>query len=115
MMAQIIYNLAVKESSYIDNQGQTKNRYLNVGSIIQKKDGGKFILLKRSFNPAGIANPDNKDNIAVSLFKPKGQQQAPAQPSGAVNQQAAAYHAAKNGTPPTLADIHNDNLDELPF
>lgn len=39
----------------------------------------------------------------------------PAQANANVNQQAAQYHAAKNGDRPTLAEINNDNLDELPF
>lgn len=118
-MTKVLYDLIVKEGEYQDETGMSKARFLNVGKVLQKEtqEGTKsFMLLKRSFNPAGIANPENKDSIILSLVKPKPKE-APvhSHPTQAVNQQAAAYHAAKNGTPPTLADINNDNLDDIPF
>jgi len=48
-------------------------------------DNGKFIMLDRFFNPAGVPNPDDRANVIVSMFEPKdkaGQAQqstAPAQ------------------------------------
>lgn len=66
-MTKKIKDLAVKVGSYESN-GKTKNRYVNVGSIMQKEDGGEFILISRTFNPAGVPNPDNKDTILVSSF-----------------------------------------------
>lgn len=66
-----LYDLAVKTSSYTDKSGNEKGKYANVGSIMQKDDGGKFILMNRTFNPAGVPNPDNRDSIIVSMFEPK--------------------------------------------
>ena len=103
-MTHVIYELTVKESSYIDNTGQTQNRYLTVGSVLQKPDGSKFILLKRSFNPAGIANPDHKDSIVVSLFKPKGAKQT-----------QAPNPQPKQKPLPSIEEINSANLDEFPF
>ena len=74
-MATKLYDLVVKTGEYTSN-GETKGRYENVGSMMQG-DKGQFLILKRTFNPAGVANPDNKDSIIVSCFEPKdqGQQQ----------------------------------------
>lgn len=71
MATKKIYDLTVKTGEYQNNQGETKGRYLNVGAIMQKEDGGKFIFLNRTFNPAGVPNPDNRDNVILSMFKPK--------------------------------------------
>jgi hypothetical protein len=64
-----LYDLAVKTGSY-EKDGQTKNKWMNVGSIMEG-DNGKFMFLSRCFNPAGIPNPDNKENILISMFAPK--------------------------------------------
>ena len=72
-----IYDLAVKVGTY-QKDGETKNRYQNIGSVMQDNDGGKFILMDRTFNPAGVMNPDNKSNILISMFKPKGSTDEPA-------------------------------------
>jgi hypothetical protein len=76
-----IYDLAVKVGTYEKN-GETKGRYENVGSVMKDNDGGKFILLNRTFNPAGVPNPDNKSSVLISLFKPKAKDDsdAPAAP-----------------------------------
>ena len=117
MSTKAIYDLAVKTGEYIDAQGMTKGRYVNIGRIMKKDDGGSFVIMERTFNAAGVPNPENRSTFIASLFpvERKEQQQAPIQPSANVNQQAQQYQAAKNGDRPTLADINNDNLDELPF
>lgn len=79
-----LYDLAVKVGEY-QSGGQTKGRYQNVGAVMQTDDGGKFILLYRFFNPAGVPNPDNRANVALSMFEPRDnsqqQQAAPARQS----------------------------------
>lgn len=70
-MAKKIYDLAVKTGSYTDSSGNEKGRYLNIGSVLQKDDGGKFLLLNRTVNLAGIPNPENRDTVIVSMFEPK--------------------------------------------
>jgi|TARA_R100001530_G_scaffold135390_1_gene112486 hypothetical protein len=82
-MTKVIYDLAVKTGSYIKD-GQTKGRYLNVGKIMEDKDGGKFVIMNRAFNAAGVPNPENRDTVLISCFTPKpfaapAQQPAPDQ------------------------------------
>jgi len=79
-----IRDIAVKTGEYTDQNGQTKGRYQNVGSLMKSDDGGEFIILNRWFNPAGIPNPDNRDSVILSCFQIKDrnqqQQQPPQQP-----------------------------------
>ena len=65
-----IKELSVKTGSYETSEG-TKNRYENIGAIMEKEDGGKFMFLKRSFNPAGVPFKDGSDSIIVSMFDVK--------------------------------------------
>ena len=62
---QKLKDLAVKTGEYTDKSGAKKNRYENIG-VLMEKDGNQFILMKRTFNPAGV-NSD-RDTILVSLF-----------------------------------------------
>ena len=72
MAIKKLYDLAVKTGTY-NAGGQEKGRYENVGAVMQSDDGGKFIMLKRVFNPAGV--PDlsgrNSDSVLLSMFPPK--------------------------------------------
>ena len=80
-------DLAVKTGSYTDRDGNEKGRYINVGSIVETKNGGEVILLNRTFNPAGVPNPDNSDVIFVSMFAPKDK---PAPSAAPVTEHSAA-------------------------
>lgn len=73
-MAQKLYDLVVKVGEYQNAQGETKARYENIGSVMQG-DNGQFAIMKRTFNPAGVPNPDDKDSIIVSMFEPQNNQQ----------------------------------------
>ena len=61
-MSKKVYDLAVKLG---------EKNWLNVGAVLEKDDGGRFIILERSFNPAGVPNPDNKSSLIISMFEPK--------------------------------------------
>ena len=79
-MAKKLYDLAVKTGSYTDREGNEKGRWQNIGSVLQMDDGGKVILLSRTFNPAGVPFKEGSDQIMVSMFPPKdkdGQTSAP--------------------------------------
>ena len=68
-MTKPIKNLVVKIGSYTDRNGESKNKYLNVGTLMETADGNKFILLNRSFNPAGVPVDDaGKETILISMF-----------------------------------------------
>jgi hypothetical protein len=67
-----VADLVVKVGTY-QKDGQTKNRYINVGSKMEG-DKGSFFLLNRTFNPAGVPNPDNRDSIIISVFEKKDEE-----------------------------------------
>lgn len=117
-MAQKIRDLAVKTGEYQDRQtGKTKGRYENVGAIMQG-DNGSFIMLKRTFSPAGVINPDNRDSVLISIFEPRDQQQAPQQanqqPQGNAYRQQSQGNVYQDSS--QVAGGPVDDLDQdIPF
>jgi hypothetical protein len=101
-MAKATHDLTVKIGEYTTHDGQTKARWLNIGKVIQTDDGGEFITINRTFNPAGVPNIDGRDTIAVSKFviTPKNQAPAPQVPTPA---------PATNPVPPV------NQVDDIPF
>lgn len=72
-MAKKTHDICVKTGIY-EKDGETKNRYLNVGSVMMDDSGDgikKFILMNRTFNPAGVPNPDNRESVLLSVFEAK--------------------------------------------
>jgi hypothetical protein len=73
------YDLVVKVGEYTDGQGQTKGRFKHVG-VMMDGDKGPYILLDRTFNPAGVGGNEGRESILISLYEPKtegGQQPSP--------------------------------------
>ena len=70
------HDLAVKVGSYTNSEGNEKGRYINVGLVLHDDDGKSMILLNRTFNPAGVPNPDNKDTVIISKFEVKDKNQS---------------------------------------
>ena len=103
MPAKKIRDLAVKTGSYTDRDGNTKGRYKNVGSLMESDDGSKFILLDTTFNPAGVPNPDNRDNVLISIFELReeggGQRQQSAPVRQAPQQQSSGANVADDDIP----------------
>ena len=77
-MSEYPKDLAVKTGSYTDNQGNQKNRYENIGKVMQGQDG-LYLLLKKTFNPAGVHTEPGKDMIVVSVFDQREKGDAPPQ------------------------------------
>lgn len=79
------YDIVAKTGEYTDRNGDTKACYLNVGAVIQGQNG-PYLLLNKTFNPAGLAEPD-RESIILSLFEPRtndgqqGQAQSRQQPT----------------------------------
>ena len=63
------YDVVATVGEYTDAQGQQKKRYLNVGAVMSN-DNGFYLLLDKTFNPAGLAEP-GKSSILLSMFEPK--------------------------------------------
>jgi len=92
-----LYDLAVKTGTY-EKDGETKNRYENIGVIMENDEGGRMLFIKRHFNPAGVPFRDGYDSILVSMFKPKNVQE---------NQPALEHPPQKNNN--AFSD------DDIPF
>ena len=98
-MTHKTHDLAVKTGTYTDRQGNEKGRWMNVGSVLETNDRGRVILLNRTFNPAGVPNPDGRDTVMLSMFEPKDR-----------DQQAAPQ---RQSPPPRAANGIDDS--DLPF
>lgn len=73
-MPKKIRDIACKVGEYQDGSGQTKGRWQNVGALMKGDDGGEFIILQRWFNPAGVANPDDRESLVLSCFELRDKQ-----------------------------------------
>lgn len=105
MGARKIYDLAVVVGSYEKN-GETKHRYQNIGAMMQEDDGGKFLLMERNFNPAGVPHDPSKGNsILVSMFEPR----ADGQSGGSPRAEAPA------NKPQAQSGAGDDFTDDIPF
>ncbi len=109
-MATRIKDLAVKTGEYTDKNGEKKSRYENVGSLWDG-DNGKFITLKKTFNPAGLETAPGKDQIIISIFDLRDNNQQQAQPKRQAPTQDSHNTAKSNGYQAPAADF----ADYLPF
>jgi hypothetical protein len=91
------YDLVVKVGEYTDGQGQTKGRFKNVGVVMDGKNG-PYILLDRTFNPAGVGGNDGRESIIISMYEPK---QDGAQ---LTQQRSASASSGQRGAQPPLDD-----------
>lgn len=67
------YDVSAKVGSY-QKDGETKTIWKTVGQI--RDDGnGEYLLLDKTFNPAGLPCDPNKDQISLSLFTPRNDNQ----------------------------------------
>ena len=106
------HDLAVKVGSYTDREGREKGRYENVGHILQGDQGAKLMLLKRTFSPAGVPNPDGRDTVILSVFEVRDERgsQAPTQQQRAEVERSRATPARETAT---ASDAPFD--DNIPF
>lgn len=69
------YNLAVATGKYHNAQGDEKTNWKNIGGIFEGENGNKYILMDRTFNPAGVPDLDKNgayrggDSVLISIFK----------------------------------------------
>lgn len=73
-MTKKIKDLAVVVGSYMSD-GKKKNRYMNVGYVLQLDTGGELMCLNRTFSPAGVPNPENRDTVIINSFEIKSDDQ----------------------------------------
>lgn len=113
MASTKIKDLAVKVGSYTDREsGQEKGRYENVGAVMESDDGNMFIMLKRTFNPAGVPGNADRESILISAFDPQqrngnggGQRENEGRRQSDNNQSGGGYGGGRR----------SDMDDEIPF
>jgi hypothetical protein len=99
---KVLKELAVAVASYEDrNTGQMKNRYKNIGVLMETENNGqvnRFLMLDRSFNPAGVPFKQGSDKILISMFdpKPRDGQQGGTSDNQQSSQQDGGYGAARS-------------------
>lgn len=108
-MAHKTHDIVAKVGEYTDRQGNTKARYENVGALMQG-DNGPFIMMKRTFNPAGLPQ-DGRDNALLSCFEPRDDQQQ------GTRQQTARQSSYDAQRPSGGGRGYSDGIDEseVPF
>ena len=69
MSTHVKYNITCKVGSYEKN-GETKGKYLTVGTVMEKDDGSRFIFIDPFFN-FGAVERNGNDSVICSLMEPK--------------------------------------------
>jgi hypothetical protein len=111
MASRKIRDIVAKVGEYQDrNTGETKGRFENVGALMQNDDGdgSYFIMLKRTFNPAGVPGQDARESVLLSCYVPRDRDQQQDQPARQPAKQQS-YADASGGRPADLDD------SEIPF
>lgn len=112
-MARILKDMAVVVGTYEDrNTGQQKNRYRNIGVLMESENNGEryqYLLLDRTFNPAGVPVKAGSDKVLVSLFDQRERNDA-GQQGGA---QGGGYASQSPQEPDRGGYATNDS--EIPF
>jgi hypothetical protein len=76
MAYKVTREIKVPTSTYTDNSGQQKSKFLQVGAIWKDDATGKsFITLEAWFNPAAIARKEGASSIILALFEPETTEQ----------------------------------------
>jgi hypothetical protein len=123
MSAQATHDLAIKNGEYTDQQGQTKGRWMKIGTVLKHDDGGTSIKL--DCVPIGMPGWEGWVSVFPRNSQPaqQGQQRQQSQggqPGGYGQplppQGQNGYASARQGgqMPPT-ANNYQDFDDEIPF
>lgn len=118
-MARKKYDLVVTTGEYQGRDGNTKREYKNVGAVLENEKG-LYMVLDRTFNPAGVPNPENRSNLIVSMFEPREQNDGRGSQGGGNSQQrdtgtsyGGGYGAG--GSPSRQSSGRPDFDDDIPF
>jgi len=90
------YDVSAKVGSY-QKDGETKTIWKTIGQV--RDDGnGEYLLIDKTFNPAGLPCDPNKDQVSLSLFTPR-------------NDKVATQSVTQTNTPTPLPDVD----ENIPF
>lgn len=113
MASTKLRDIVVKVGEYTDrNTGTTKGRFENVGALMESDNNGEksmFIMLKRTFNPAGVPGQDARDSLLLSCYIPQDQREQKGDGGG---QSRGNDNQSQGGG---QSQQRNDMDDEIPF
>jgi len=121
MAAKKIRDIVAKTGSYIDNNGNHKGRYVNAGSLLyNEEEKSFFIILNRTFNPAGVPHTDKgqPDTVMLSCFKvDRNNNQSNTGTTSSTTGNAYADASGGSYTSQTAQTSHQRPLDDddIPF
>lgn len=81
------HDLVVVTGTY-EAGGETKKRFENVGKVFTNEEGARYFAIKRTFNPAGVPNPDGKEMVLISAYEIKDRAAEPKPKPAAAEQKA---------------------------
>jgi len=104
----------VKVGEYQDrNSGQTKGRFENVGALMESDNNGEismFIMLKRTFNPAGVPGQDARESLLLSCYVPQDKREGGGERRDDQGQSQGGGYGAGGGP-----NSGGDMEDTIPF
>lgn len=68
MATRRIKDLTAVSGGYTNAQGDTKKRYVNVGTLMETDDGNQFIMLNRHINFAAFPHKEGSESVLISMF-----------------------------------------------
>ena len=114
MASKKIRDIVVKVGEYQDrNSGQTKGRFENVGALMESDNNGEismFIMLKRTFNPAGVPGQDGRESLLLSCYVPQDKREGGG--GERRDDQGQSHGGGYGGATP---DNRTDDGEEVPF
>jgi len=119
-----VWDVTVKTGEYTNPEGEKKNKWQVVGSVLVGEDGNHFISLARWFNPAGVPqwhNNGNPDVVYLGCYDPKPRDEAPParKPVGEVTkklmQRVSDMNLKGRNATDHASRAANDDSDEAPF
>jgi hypothetical protein len=115
-MARKTHDLAVVVGTYIKD-GSEKNRYQNIGVVMEDDKGGTFLLIEPWFNPAGVPHQPGR-SIMVSMFteKPRETPERGARPETPEKGRDIGYGRKPPASRPYTQEPALDGFsDDVPF
>lgn len=105
-----LYDIAAKAGTY-QKDGATKNRYVNIGAMMEG-DNGPFLFLKAHVNLAAFTRKEGSEDVLCSLFQPKD---APAGDGYDWKAAEDRQRAATNGAKPAATPWKDDEPSDIPY
>lgn len=82
--------------TYQDRDGNEKKQYRNVGRLL-RNDNGEFMVVDRTFNPAGMPGADSQ--VFLSLFNPRPRDDHPRNSEGGGSSGGYGAHGSGDEIP----------------